>query len=440
MSLTQPYENRNGNDSAIESVERDKVKILDVLLMYFLLMISGNPLFTYHYEEMVVVSVIIPLYHIFRNSNRKVTFNTVFIFTFLLGYEVMHAVVYKLDYSLTFFKLTLVLLLAFSTVQILGDRYIRVLTVTMVIITFISFIFTALCYVPGLKWELYNLAERTFPIPRGFKEYSPPTLLIYTFHPEYFFGEFDYVRNAGIFWESGAFAVFLNLTLYLRYLTKRVAKVSDLFDKTSVLFMVAVITTTSTMGFLALVAILTFFTMQMRTPLKFVFLMLVVAISYISFVSVDFLGDKISNQLEESEETNNRFGAFLMDWEDIKRSPIIGHSRRLEVIYGTNELSQATRRPNGFSNYLRQYGLIYFSAYFIFVYYSNKRIFFYHHGYHKFSHAFFGIPLLWLLSFSEIIFDLPFFKALIFLGMVYVPQQFVRDEDEIILEREIETA
>src|SRR5688572_12678481 len=233
MSLTQPYENRNGNDSAIESVERDKVKILDVLLMYFLLMISGNPLFTYHYEEMVVVSVIIPLYHIFRNSNRKVTFNTVFIFTFLLGYEVMHAVVYKLDYSLTFFKLTLVLLLAFSTVQILGDRYIRVLTVTMVIITFISFIFTALCYVPGLKWELYNLAERTFPIPRGFKEYSPPTLLIYTFHPEYFIGEFDYVRNAGIFWESGAFAVFLNLTLYLRYLTKRVAKVSDLFDKTS---------------------------------------------------------------------------------------------------------------------------------------------------------------------------------------------------------------
>jgi hypothetical protein len=437
MSLTQPYE----NGSEVESVDRDdKVKVWEVLLMYFLLMISGNPFFSLHFGTIIVISIVIPAYYIFTNSYKRITFNTVFIFTFLLGYELMHAFVYDLDYSFTIFKLTLVLLLAFSTVQILGDRFIRVLTVTMVIITIISFVFTALCYVPGLKWELYNFAERMFPIPRGFKDYSTPTLLIYTFHPQYFFGEFDYVRNAGIFWESGAFAVFLNLTLYLRYLTKRVAEVRDLFDKTSVLLMVALISTASTMGFLAMMAILTFFTMQMRTALKFVFLMLVIAMSYVSFVSVDFLGNKISNQLEESGETNNRFGAFLMDWQDIRRSPIIGLSRRLEVVYGTNEFNKQNRRPNGLSNFLRQYGLLYFTAYFMFIYYSNKRIFGHYHGYHEFSYAFFGIPLLWLLSFSEIIFDLPFFKALIFLGMVYLPQQYIQDEDEIILEREIETA
>lgn len=434
-SLSQSY----NYDPAYDSAGQEKVKISEVLLMFFILSLSGNPWFNLHYDTIVVISFIIPLYYIFTNSYRKITFNTVFIFAFLLGYEIMHAIVYSLDYSLTIFKLTLVLLLAFSTVQILGNRFVKVMTVTMTIIILISFVFTILSYIPGINWTLYNAAEAMFPIPRGFKDYVTPTLLIYTFHPQYFSGEFDYVRNAGIFWESGAFAVFINLNLYLRYLTKNVTRVGDLFDGTSVLFMIALITTTSTMGFLSLMAILTFFTLQLKTPLKFVFMLLVIAMSYISFVSVDFLGDKISNQLEESDETNNRFGAFLMDWEDIKERPIIGSSRRIEVIYGTNEFTKTNRRPNGFSNFLREYGLIYFCAYFIMVYYSNRRIFEYYHGYNKPSYALFGVILLWLLSFSEIIFDLPFFKALIFLAMVYIPQQEWTEEDEV-LEREMETA
>jgi hypothetical protein len=438
MSLTQVFRNISENESVDQE---DKIRLTDVLLMFFLLMISGNPWFNLHYDFLVACSIIIPIYYIFTNSYKKITFNTVFIFAFLLGYEIMHAIVYSLDYSLTIFKLFLVLLLAFATVHILGDRFVRTLTLTMVIISLISFVFTILCYVPGLNVKLYQLAEQTFPIPRGFKDYTTPTLLIYTFHPQYFSGEFDYVRNAGIFWESGAFAVFLNLTIYLRYLTKRIVEVNDLFDNTSIILMIAVLSTTSTMGFLSLMAILTFFTLKLKTALKYVFVILVAGMSYITFVSVDFLGNKIAVQLEESDERNNRFGAFLMDWKDIKKRPIIGSSRRNEVVFGTNEFNKQNRRPNGFSNFLRQYGLIYFTAYFIMIYYSNKKIFYYHHYYNKFSTAFFGVVLCWLLSFSEIIFDLPFFKALVFLAMVYVPQRdFVEDEDNVLLRREIETA
>lgn len=436
LSLTRAF---NDITEAGSADQHERVKVSDVLLMYFLLMISGNPYFGLHYDVLVVCSIVIPMYYIFTNSYKKINFTTVFIFVFLLGYELMHAIVYSLDYSLTIFKLFLVLLLAFATVQILGNKFVRVLTTTMVIISLISFVFTILCYIPGLNWKLYTAAEQMFPIPRGFKDYSTPTFLIYTFHPQYFFGEFNYVRNAGIFWESGAFAVFLNLTIYLRYLTKRIARVSDLFDKTSVLLIVAVLTTTSTMGFLSLMAILTFFTMKLRTPLKYVFFLMVAALSYISFVSVEFLGSKIATQLEESDEKNNRFGAFLMDWEDIKKRPIIGSSRRNEVIYGTNEFNKQNRRPNGFSNFLRQYGLIYFSAYFIMMYYSYKRIFYYYHNYPKISYAVFGVILCWILSFSEIIFDLPFFKALVFLAMVYIPQQAYVYEEELLEEREIET-
>jgi hypothetical protein len=401
----------------------DGVKFWEFLLMYFVLLLSGNPYFVQHYNVIVIFSVVIPLLYFFTNAYRKINFNTVFTFSFLLGYELMHAVVYSLDYSLTIFKLLLVLLLSFASVQMFGDRFVRILISTMCVISIISFVFTALCYVPGLKWQIYDVAMRLFPMNDGFKAYKTPTLLIYTLHPQYYSGEFSYVRNAGIFWESGAFAVFLNLALYLGYITRPIGRMRDLFDRKSIILMIAVVTTTSTMGFLALMLILLFFTLQLRTIVKYIFLPLVVTAAYVAFINVDFLGNKISTQLEESDETNNRFGAAIMDWEDIKERPIIGSSRRLEVIFGNVPMSNAIRRPNGLTNFLRDYGLIYFSVYFMMIYWSFGRVQTYFTGNRRRLPILFGILLLWLLSFSELIFDLPFFKALIFLASAHLAQE-----------------
>ncbi len=414
-----------------DRLQEEPVKVSEILLMLFVLMLTGNPFFVTHYDVLVGVSFLISLYYFYRNSSRVISYQTVFIFVFLLGYELMHAYVYSLDYSKTIFKLALVLLLGFSVVHLLRDKFIRVLVDTMIVISIVSIIFTILCYIPGINWFLYELAIKTFPMPPDAgKDYIPWTLLVYTFHPQYFAGEFSYVRNAGIFWESGAFAVFLNITLYLRYLTKRIVHVRDLFDLKSTILIITTITTTSTMGFLTLMVLLTFFTLKLRTKLKFMFLLLMVLTAYVTFVNVDYLGDKIAVQLAESRETNNRFGAALMDWEDFKKRPLIGSSRRIEVIFNTQERSQKTRRPNGLTNFLREYGLIYFTVYFIFVYRSFRQIFYAYHGYRNAGIAVFGVFLLLLVSFSELLFDLPFFKALIFLSMVYFPitEQAFRNE------------
>jgi hypothetical protein len=422
MKYTLPLE-RSLESPAPEISVRDteSVKVPEILLMYFLLLISGNPYFVKHYDLIVALSFVVPVYYVYHNSYKAVSYKTIFIFVFLLGYEMMHAAIYQLDYSKTIFKLTLVLLLAFSVVHILRDRFIKVLTDTMCIIAILSFIFTFLCYVPGINRYLYNLAIDLFPIERDFKDYVSPTLLVYTFHPQYFEGAYSYARNAGIFWESGAFAVFLNLTLYLRYLTKRIVKIRDLFDAKSTLLIVAVVSTTSTMGFLALMVLLSFFTLKLKTNLKYVFLALVLVMFYVTFINVEYLGEKVAVQLDESKDRNNRFGAALMDWEEIKKRPLLGASRRIAVIFKTQQRSDATRRPNGLTNFLRDYGLVYFSFYFYLVYRSFKQIFYSYHHYTRAGLAFFGVFLLWLMSFSELLFDLPFFKALIFLSMVYFP-------------------
>jgi hypothetical protein len=305
-------------------------------------------------------------------------------------------------------------------VDILKNKFIVVLTKTMVLISLVSFVFVLISYTPIHK-PLYLLAERLFPIEKNYEGQSTPTLLIYTFCREYFFGDFSYVRNAGIFWEAGAFAVFLNITLFLHYSSKSIKVVGDLFDKQASILILALATTTSTMGALSLMILLTFFSGQLKSVFKYVLLALIVITSYLAFSTVEFLGEKINRELNQSRITNNRFGSALKDFDNIAERPLLGWSRRIEVVFKTTVRSSVTHRPNGFTNFLRNYGLIYFSVYFLLVFSSFKNIYYYyHHTYNNYL-PLFGVILLFIASFSEVIFDLAFLKSLIFLYAAYYP-------------------
>lgn len=405
----------------------DKIKASEFCLMFLLLCLSGNPFFTQNLPSIIVLVSVIPLYYIVTNAYKLVYYRTLFIFIFFIGYELMHAMMFRLDYSATIIKLFLVLLFSFCIVNILKDRFIKVFIKTIYIISIISFVFTILCYIPGINRALYNLAIDLFPLEKDFKNYSTPTLILYTFLPEFFNGTFTYARNAGIFWESGAFAVYLNIVLYLHYFTKKVENFKDFFDKKSVVFIIAVLSTASTMGFLALMVILTFFAVQFKSSIKYLFLGLVLIFGYIAFYNFDFLGSKIAEQLAVSGQENNRFGSALMDFEDIGKRPILGWSRRIEVLFETTVYSANSHRPNGLTNFLRNYGLLYFSVYFYLVFTSFRKVAEYYNYKRKNILAALGVALLWIVSFSELIFDEAFLKSLVFLYMVYLPSKTITE-------------
>jgi hypothetical protein len=345
-----------------------------------------------------------------------------------MGYEVLHAFLFKLDYSATIIKLFLVLLLSYTIVNMLKDRFIKVFIHTMYIISIVSFVFTVLCYVPGINRALYNLAIDLFPLEKDFKNYMTPTLIAYTFHPEFFDGRFSYARNPAIFWEGGAFAVYLNIVLYFHYLTKKVTQFKDLFDRKSLVFIIALLSTASTMGFFAWIVLLAFFTLQIKSNFKYFAIVLVVLSAYIAFGSFDFLGDKVKAQLEVSEKDNNRFGSALMDFEDIMEKPVFGWSRRIEVLFKTSVYSAKSHRPNGFTNFIRSYGFFYTTVYFCLVFASFKQIAKFHDGGKAKRMAFFGVLMLCVVSFSELIFDAAFLKSLLFLYVVYLPVQVVQEK------------
>jgi len=403
--------------------EAPQISWWEMFLMLFLLSISGNPYIgTKQFQLFIIISAVIPVVHILRNYKKPVSYRTIFIFVFLLGYEIMHAFMFKLDYTFTLVKLTLVLLLGVATVDILKNKFIVVLTKTMVLISLVSFVFVLISYTP-IHTPLYNLAAKLFPVDE-YNGYSTPTVLVYTFCYEYFAGQLPYVRNAGIFWESGAFAVFLNITLFLHYSTKTIKTVKDLFDKNATILIIALASTTSTMGALSLMVILTFFSAQLKSALKYVLLVLILISGYLAFSTVEFLGKKITRELNQSKVTNNRFGSALKDFENIAERPLLGWSRRIEVVFNTSVYSAKTHRPNGFTNFLRNYGLVYFSVYFFLVFQSFKNIYVYHNHSYNFYVPMFGIFLLFIVSFSEVIFDLAFLKSLIFLYSAYSLPQF----------------
>jgi hypothetical protein len=398
--------------------ERKAISISEFLLMFILLALSGNPFFIQKLPVFITLSSVVSIYYLLRNYNKTLYYRTFFIFLFFMGYEVLHALMFQLDYTATIVKLFMILLFSFTVVNMLRTRFVEVFIQTLFVISIISFFFTALCYVPTVGRALYNAAEAIFPLQKDFKGYSTPTLIIYTFFPEFFSGKFSYTRNPAIFWEGGAFAVFLNLALYLKYYTRNIRSYSDLFDRQSVVFMVAILTTVSTMGFLSMVTILSFYTIQLKSNLKYLFMMLVFLSASIAFFSLDFLGEKVEKQLSVSGIENNRFGSALMDLEDFSDRPLLGWSRRIEVLFQTKVYDARSHRPNGLTNFLRSYGLVYFAVYFYLVYTSFRSVGKFYNT-NKTSLAVLGILLLWIVSFSELIFDLAFLKSLVFLHMVY---------------------
>ena len=64
--------------------QEEPVRIPEMLLMYFLLMLTGNPFFTTWYDLIVMLSVVITIYYVYKNAHRPISYRTIFIFVFLL--------------------------------------------------------------------------------------------------------------------------------------------------------------------------------------------------------------------------------------------------------------------------------------------------------------------------------------------------------------------
>lgn len=143
----------------------------------------------------------------------------------------------------------------------------------------------------------------------------------------------EFNRNYGFFWEPGAFQVYLNLALIFElFITKRLRK------KYVLAFILAVITTFSTTGYIVLLPILVAYmlnnkglVLRYKNTFKYIIAIIVVALIAFRFMPDDYirlLFGKLEGLFSESGSshfsTTVRVNAIIYPFFEFLKSPIVG--------------------------------------------------------------------------------------------------------------------
>lgn len=192
----------------------------------------------------------------------------------------------------------------------------------------------------------------------------------------------DGSRNCGPFWEPGAFAIYLNMAIYLGFLLKRRGYLSIV---SILILIIAVITTKSTAGYFILLLNL-LYALKHYKRVRQLRLIIVFALSMValwSWRSVPFLSEKVSeqiyryNHLRDNEFSNERLGALKFDLHYIKKHPLIGNGIHETTRYADHEylIGESLGHSNGLSNFFAQYGLV-FAALIAFLFFRGSKVYF----------------------------------------------------------------
>lgn len=309
---------------------------------------------------------------------------------------------------------------AYFTVKLIGVNSIYYYINFIYFMSFVSFLF----YIPSLLSDsflnsLYNIVDFLGTDPtRGHN------FLIYTVRSE--ITSFGVIRNSGFTYEPGMFASFLVVALMFNTL-----KTDNLWNKKNIIFIVCIITTFSTAGYIALLFFITgFYILASRSIMKFIATPIVIILSFFLFYNLDFMASKIEWQIERSGLLSGQYihhgrvGSALFDLKDIAQFPLTGRGRSLETRYDTDDIYylggvNITHRTNGIFDLIAALGIPVSLYYFYRLYKSLEFITM------IYNKRFFTVILfttLILIAMSQRILFRPFFISLIFIYLNYYSQ------------------
>jgi len=395
----------------------NKTRTVDYTLLFLLVAVTGIPFFKVGDITFLILFLglagIVFLY-------RKLKIDRFFIFFLLLYAVVMVGQMVKFNYlpMTTFAGVFIRILFAYLTVRILGKNFTRYYVDIIYVLSIIGFfIYIPQLIVPGFGRFLANSVSPILrnPLYAGDIWYAPD-IILYVFNSGV--GTF---RNCGAFWEPGAYAGFLVIAMIFHYLDSR-----TISDKKSIVLILALLSTMSTMGILALGFFLVMFLGNRVAPIyKIILIPSLLAGIVIAFTSLDFLGDKIASQLDVSNTHHNtRFKSAVLDLRDFSENPVLGMGRDSKTRHKGITNPILTHRTNGITNYLVTYGIFIFLFYFGSIYYAFRKLCSQNNFHPKY--ALYGLVLIFIVGFSEVFFSLPFFYGLAMLHMVIeLPEQSV---------------
>lgn len=325
-----------------------KITKLEYLLMFFVICISGNPLFIYAESKMLYVAsaaLIIALCFIKGkklSSPRFLFWVICSIVLFLFQNSILELT--SINAEINFL---LRLYIAFMTASYFGNRFREVYFKVMVAVCAISIPF-------------YLLQLGGFSVGYEISRYK--SILVYNF--------MDGDRNPGMFWEPGALQGFIMLVPL--FYSDKLKQLWKEHKKECIILLIALLTTKSTTGYLTFAAFL-FLTLLLNGKISLVMkgIAITAMLAVFTFAwSQDFIGEKIMEEYESAQNIQNgeiawsRMGSMMIDIQNIKRHPIIGNGFMDESRYGI--LGEYMRGAgNGLTGAINMFGIPFILLYFI---------------------------------------------------------------------------
>lgn len=319
------------------------------------------------------------------------------------------------EYKLTSLISRLITLLStFFIAVIIKRRFVRIFISTLYWISCISLLIYGLCLFPSVKsYLMYQIAPNfvSLNVQKAVFEGGGINIIIYNFQVDYLLESIGLARNCGPFWEPGMFAVFLSMALFMNVFLEKTS-----LKYCNIVFITSLITTFSTAGYITVFFIAFIYIMQNKKYwIKIGGFLVLVGILIFCISNLDFLGEKISKQINAIELGNDlsRFSAILTQFEMIASKPIFGGAL---IKNFTTTFDYGTLASGTFLVFVT-YGIPVGIFFYYMLYKSMRRLFIAYNKSTNWGILFF--MLLILLSVSQTLFSQAIFITILFVGLMH---------------------
>ena len=394
----------------------NKRKISDYTMVLLLIFISGNLAFT---NKIILFSsfILSGIFFFYRRCNLDKSF--IYWITILVTILLLQSIKFNFFPYITYLGVFIRISIAYFILKGVGDSFIPIFISIMRVLATISLLFLVLIQIiPGLDDFLiqhFSVVSITGP----FVVERHNILGIYTIIPMELF------KNAGAFWEMGAFGGYLILALMFSLIRN-----NKLVSQENLIFIIAILTTQSTTAYIAFFVLLSLFYYQSIKNIIFKLLLLVIISlsAYYAYINFDFLGKKIEHQLKNAQkiriltgkEDSQRFINILKDWHDFQGHEIIGRGPHSLTRYSIQAEHQI--RTVGSTDMIVRFGLPFFILT-LYILYKSISSYIKYSGINNTILEKGVIVVILILLMSETYFLLSFFWSLLMLQHIYIKEE-----------------
>ncbi len=395
-----------------------KKEIRNYFVAFLLIANSGFPFFT-NEPYLLLVSFLFTLvifdWHKFLTNRLFVT--TIFVLIILV---IGQSLLIGLSEPKTIITLFIRWLYPATSLLILSTNFVRYyINILYYLAIFSLLLFIPSIFIPSIDNILLSLStifEQTSS--SDFYNYNS-NILIYTIRDSYAIENISFFkRNSGPFWEAGGFAVYLVLAIIFN------VKDRSFWTRKNIVFVIALITTWSTGGFIAFGFFMFLYSILIIKEKRFgLILFLIVPVTfYYIYNELDFFQARVDRSIvyynhrsDVDYERRDRMVSAIIDFETFLEHPIFGTGRSFEGRFGkTTRKTYLEHRNNGLTDFLVKYGVVFFLFYFFKLYQSFKLYAISVKLSLPRNYGIISLGTLMILGFSQGLFQYSFFIALFY--------------------------